>query len=1020
MVAGVQADRLIVRLLGPPEILVGDRMVSLSSKAIGLIAYLALQSSHPLTREVVLELFWPDSPLDSGRKNLRNTLWSIRRAMGEHTIVADDERLGLGQAAWVDVHEFEDAVGRNPRTAIDLYRGAFLDGVSFADAAELELWIDNQRRRLAQLHVRALTTAAELFRARESWHDLIRVADRAIAEDNVHEPMYRALMEGYARLGERGEALRRYDTLRDSLDRELGVTPLAETRALRDAIANGRIRPMRVDGRHYPERRPGFGPTPPIPFVGRVSERAALDTALGQIAGGVARVCLITGELGIGKSRLWQEWAATLPSSATVLEARCLDATQSLPFAPLVELLGNAELRRRIQSPTSTVAPVWLAEVGRLAPDLLLGRTDLPPATSLPTPEERGRVFEGLAQVFLALGGCPIVLFVDDVHWADRTTLEWLRFVVHRLRATPLLLVVAYRPDEASAHLVQLGASWLREGLAHRLPLTRLTAEEEHALGAAVVGDDPSRVERARQRAGGNPFFLLELLRSPLEDVPPVLSALIQARLDRLSELARQVIQVAAALDPDFDAETLRRASGREEDELLDALDELLAAGIVVERQAQLSFSHPLIPAVVRDGLSGPRRSYVFRRAAEALADRYRGRQGEVAGRLVRLYLEASDRARAAVAADQAAEQALAIAAIDEAVDFYRQAIQLAPTPARRAALARVLVRLGSYAEARSAFEQALNEFEAAGDVAGAAQASVGVAESYLIVGRTADVDQWAKRTLALLDNDPNPVIQTFAHLLMGMTAIGTDRSIHSAPVHLEQAVQLAEEHGLADLASRAAFGLGNFYAERGELAVARQLFHRAAAHARRAGDHNQEVLAYNNAAYHALLAGDREEAYRLVDRALALLDAYAFRLPRPYVYSTRGEIALADGKLDEAFEWLTRALNEAELAHYTEQRAGCLANLALVERERGNLDAAVVQLEAARAALEGITVLHLPIKIELWLSETYEQRGELAAAEALLRRAETLLVDGDRRLLQEWATRLRHRLVAGLCQRRN
>jgi DNA-binding SARP family transcriptional activator/tetratricopeptide (TPR) repeat protein len=1018
MVARGQVESPVVRLLGPPEISVGDRAVSLSGKATGLIAYLALQSPRPPTRDVVLELLWPDSALDSGRKNLRNTLWSIRRAIGDDAIVVDEERVGLGPTAWVDVREFEDAVERNPRSAIDLYRGAFLDGVSFADAAELELWIDNQRRRLAQLHVRALTTAAELLRSRESWHDLIRVADRAIAEDNVHEPMYRALMEGYARLGERGEALRRYDALRDSLDRELGVTPLAETRALREAIASGKIPRVRVAGPAPPDRRLSLKLAPAIPFVGRVSERAVLDAALGQVAGGAARVCLITGEVGIGKSRLWQEWAATLPPSATVLDARCLDATQSLPFAPLVELLGNAELRRRIQSPASTVSPVWLAEVGRLAPHLLIGRTDLPPAASLPTLEERGRVFEGLVQVFLALGGCPIVLFVDDIHWADRTTLEWLRFLVHRLRERPFLLVFAYRPDEAPAPLVQLAASWGREGLVHRLPLTRLTAEEEHALGAAVVADDPSRVESARQRAGGNPFFLLELLRSPAEDVPTVLSALIQARLDRLTDAAKQVAQVGAALDPDFDAETLGQASGRDEAELLDALDELLASGIVAERRTQLSFSHPLIPAVVRDSLSGPRRSYVYRRAAEALADRHRDRVGEVAGRLVTLYREAGDRAHAAAAADQAAEHALALAAIDEAVDFYHQAIQLVPTPARRAALARVLVRLGSYAEARASFEQALSEFEAAGDVAGAAQASVGVAESYLIVGRSADVNQWAKRTLALLEQDPDPAIQTFAHLLVGMTTIGADHSIQSAADHLEQAVKLAEEHSLANLASRAAFGLGNFYAERGDLAIARQLFHRAAAHAKRAGEHNQEVLAYNNAAYHALLAGDHEDAHRQVDRALALVDAYAFRLPRPYVYSTRGEIALAEGQLDEASEWLTRALDESELAHNAEQRAGCLANLALVERERGNLDAAVVQLESARAALDGIAVAHLRIRMELWLSETYEKRGELAAAEAALRRAEALLVDGDRRLLQEWATRLRRRLVAGLSRR--
>jgi tetratricopeptide (TPR) repeat protein len=136
-------------------------------------------------------------------------------------------------------------------------------------------------------------------------------------------------------------------------------------------------------------------------------------------------------------------------------------------------------------------------------------------------------------------------------------------------------------------------------------------------------------------------------------------------------------------------------------------------------------------------------------------------------------------------------------------------------------------------------------------------------------------------------------------------------------------------------------------------------------------------------------------------------------------VYSTRGELAAAEGNLEEAFDWFTRALQESEHARNVEQKAGCLANLALLERQRGNLDEAVVQLESARAAVDGISVVHLRIKIELWLSETYQQRGEMAAAEAALRRAEALLVDGDRRLLQDWALRIRQSLVAEIGGRR-
>jgi DNA-binding SARP family transcriptional activator len=1017
MVALERANVPTARLFGPPEVTLGNQVISLSTKAIGLIAYLALQQ-HLVTRDTLLELLWPDSLLESARKNLRNTLWTIRKALGDDAIVGDDDRVALGPSVWVDVRVFEQAVDHNPGAAIELYRGPLLDGVSFVDAGDLEVWIDGQRARLAQLHLRLLAAAADQLRSAQSWRGLIEVADRAIAHDDVHEPMYRALMEGYARLGERGEALRQYQVLRDSLDRKLGMTPLAETEALRDAIVDGTIQAVTASAR-APRNHDLSNVTQSVPFVGRAAELTALDAAMRDAAQGKAVVSLVTGELGIGKSRLWQEWSATLTNPATVLEARCLDATHSIPFAPLVELLGSAPVRARIGSPKSPIAPVWLAEVARLAPYVLAGRADLPVAATLPTTEERGRVFEGLVQTFLALGGRPLVLFVDDIHWADRTTLEWLRYLVHRLRDSPFLLVAAYRPDEAPRPLVGLVASWGRDGVARRVALARLTAEEEGALGAAIVADDPGRIERARCRAGGNPFFLLEILRSGSDDVPTVLSDLIRARVERLTDASRQVVQSAAALEPVFDVETLRRTSGREELETLDAIDELLKSGVVVERQGQLTFSHPLIPMVIRDGLSGPRRAYVYRQAADALASSDPDHLGDVAGRLVRLYGEAGDRARAAHFADIAAERALAVAAVDAAVDFYREAIRLEPTPGRRAALARVLVRIGDFADARAAFEQALSEFEAAGDAAGAARASVGVAESYLVVGRRAEVGRWARRTLSLVERDTDPSTQALAHLLMGMTALASDSTGTDALTPLHEAARISTEFNLPDLAGRATFVLGNFYAERGNLELARQMFHRAAQHASAAGDRYQEVLAFNNAAYHALLASDLDNARQLINRALTLVEVYAFRLPRTYVYSTRGEIALAENNLDEASEWLTRALREAEYARIVEQKAGGLANLALVDRKRGDLDAAVIQLESARATVDGLAVLHLRIKIELWLAETYRDRGEMTAAHEALRRAETLLVDGDRRLLQDWAMRIRQSLVSTLAPER-
>lgn len=173
--------------------------------------------------------------------------------------------------------------------------------------------------------------------------------------------------------------------------------------------------------------------------------------------------------------------------------------------------------------------------------------------------------------------------------------------------------------------------------------------------------------------------------------MPTALAELLRARLERLPDPARQVLQAAAVLEPAFDFPTLRSASGRDEAETLDALDALLSAAVIAERGGAYAFVHPLVAAVVRDGLSGARRTFLQRRAAEAIEVAYTGRLPQIAGRLSAHYAQAGDRAWAASFAEMAAERALALAAPTEAVDFYRQALALDPSPARELGLGRGL-----------------------------------------------------------------------------------------------------------------------------------------------------------------------------------------------------------------------------------------------------------------------------------------------------------------------------------------
>jgi DNA-binding SARP family transcriptional activator len=994
------------------------------AKAVALLAYLAVTRT-PQTREHLLDLLWPESFADAARKNLRNTLWTIRKALGDEVLRTIEDRLDIDPATWIDVREFEARAGEQAdpsggiaerRAALDLYGGTLLDGISFADTADFDLWLTTERERLEQLYLHLLASLIETYRRAGDWREVIPPARLALARDNLQEPMYRALMEAHGRLGERPEALRQYDTLRTTLDRELGVEPLPETEALRAAILDGTLQPATAPPASAPAapirsgRRPSIpGGPPQAPYIGRQAERAALDAERAMAATGQARVVLLTGEVGIGKSRLWSEWAATLPPDEPVLETRCLEATQSLPFAPLIELFSSRAYASRLFTPPSPVPPIWLAEIARILPEVRTMVPDLPAPAVLPAAEERRRVFEAFVQCVLALGGQPLVFFIDDLHWADNATLDWLGYLVHRMREAALLLVAAYRPEEAPPALIHQIAGWGREGLTRRLALERLTPAESVTL-VTELGGDPALAAQVQEQSAGNPYFLIELCQATPGDVPPALAELVRARLDRLPETARQVAQAAAVLEPDFDFPTLRRTSGRGEEETLDALDTLLEAGVLREVGGRYSFNHPFVATVVRDGLSGARRAFIHRRAAEAREAEYAGRLPVIAGRLAAHYEAAGDPARAAAYAEMAAQRALALAAPAEAADFYRQALALEPAPDRQIGLGQALMRQGDMAGARAAYRAARAGFQAAGRRADVARAALSIAETYLPAARPDELLHWVELALPDLDPDADPAAHARAHFLLGAGHLAREDDTAHAERHLNEAADLATANHLPDLAGQSRFELGNLRAQRGDLPGARRAYDEAIAFAQAAGDPFQEVLGHNNAAYHALLAGDLDAAHSHLDTALAMTERSDLRMPRQYLYSTRGELALGEGRPAEAETWFRRGLAEAEYTGNTRQVANYHANLSLARRAQGDLDGALALLEQAQAEAAPLIAPYLQTQIDLWRAELYKVRGEYAAADAALAQATARLANAAHPHLLAWADRLRRK----------
>jgi DNA-binding SARP family transcriptional activator len=995
-----------IALLGTPAVERDGRPIQAPAKAHALLADLAAHDT-PQLRERLLALLWPESGPDAARKNLRNLLWRLRHDLRDD-VVQGDERLALADTAAVDVRAFSraarelggaqahpEATLRAARTMARLYRGALLDGLSLADAPDFELWLTTTREQLHELHLRALHQIVAAERAAGRWPQVLTAARAALAHDPLQEPMYRALIEAHAREGDRAAALRQYALLQEMLERELGVAPLPETELLREAVLHGELQgPALPRERAVGQQAAGAHSAPaapPQPFIGRDVEQAALDAAWTQARSGRAQATLLLGEAGIGKSQLWRVWAERVAREATLLTTQCLAVTEHLPFAPLVDLLHAEPVRRRLAALAHPAPPGWLADIARLTPDIV----DLLPAVARPTPlapaEEQQRVFEALVRSIGAAPGSPTLLFVDDLHWADRATLDWLGYLLHRARDTPLLLVGACRPDELPAPLEALMSQWSRAGVLHRVPLRRLSRAETADLVGALAGDI-AHADDLYERSAGNPLFVLELLRAGPGELPAALSDLIQQRLVRLSDVSRQVLQAAAVLQTDITFDALAETSGRGDAETLDALDALLGAGLLAEGEGGYRFSHPLIAAAVERGVSGARRAILHRRAAAAVEQLHAGRLSEVAGRLAAHHQEAGDRRQVARFAEMAGDRALALAAPAEAAYFYELALSLASAPSRRYGLALARYQQGDLDAAREEFAAAADAFAAAGDMRGAARACLERARSHLASSQNEAVVAWVQRGRAYLAHDPDPAAQALAAYLLGaeLRAVGAD--LGAAVAQLEEAAQLAAHEAAGALIPGILLELGNARAQQGDLVGAIAEYRALVTAARARGDAVGEAIGHNNIAYHALLAGDIATAHAEVAAGLEMAEQQGLPVALQWLLSTRGEIALAEGDWSGAEEWLRRAAREAERFGNTAHAIGIRAKLALAARDRGEGDAALRELEAARAEAAQLADPFLQTQLDLALAESYLLRGDRGSAGDALRVAEDRL----------------------------
>jgi DNA-binding SARP family transcriptional activator len=768
------------------------------AKARSLVKLLALEPGHALHREQVIDLLWPEMDPDAAANNLNQALFVARRTLasvvpgvdGASLIARERQMLSLQPPGglWIDVDAFDRLAATARRSddpasyyaAIDLYGGELLPEDRYED------WAGERREATRDRYLQILLRLADLHSEREEHAPAIDVLRRLIATDPLNEQAHAGLMRLYALTGRPQQALRQYQRLSELLERELDSEPDPATSRLYRAILDHRFPPptrrappvTTTTAPRQPAQETAEPPAEPArDFVDRASEMDALRGAIEQAISGQGRIVLLAGQPGIGKTRTAAEAVEHARSRGMrVLWGRCHEtegAPAYWPWAQVIRAIVAEEDAGALQAEMGPAA----ADIARIAPDVRQVLPDLPESPALDPEQERFRLFDGVAGFVKRLAARqPILLVLDDLHWADRSSLSLLEFLAGEIASSPICVIGAYRDEDVSRHhpLSRTLAVLSRQSGVRRLVLAGLGVDDVARYSEVAAGRPPPRglAVAIHEQTEGNPFFMTEVVRLLIEEgrfeqpdevhswrvtIPPGVRETVGLRMDRLSEEANRVLTIAAVAGREFALPVIERVSDITPDQTLSALEEALAAKVLDEipdEPGSFRFAHILIRQTLYEEVSNARRLQLHRRLAEALETLYGADPDEHLDDLAYhffLSLPGGDAGKAIDYATRAAVRAMGRVAYAEAAGHLERALQALPRlavadPARECDLLLLLGEAqrgaGDLLDARMTFTQAADAARALDSPERLARAALGFESAgvYSVVSDTEGV----------------------------------------------------------------------------------------------------------------------------------------------------------------------------------------------------------------------------------------------------------------------------------------
>jgi predicted ATPase/DNA-binding SARP family transcriptional activator len=743
----LETANLSIQVLGHFQVWYqGDLLVWPTQKSKALFQILLIEPGRLVPTDQLMDYLWPDLPPSKAKNNLWVTISQLRhvlepglpaRARSAYVLKqGEGYRFNSESDYWLDCELFttnltvsQSAANVNEsiavwEAALNLYQGDYIEDEPYAE------WVQHPRAQWRRRYEQLLTNLADAYGQNGNFHQAITHCRKALALDNTNETVYRLLMRCHVSLGERGPALKVYNEVVQVLQDEIGVDPMRETKEL--AL---QIEQLEGDWRFE------VGETQvSSPFIGRRKEIDLFTQLLTQTATGQGRVLIFTGEPGIGKTRLIQETTRLASRKGfQSLTAQCYQMEQALPYQPVIDL---ARQMMEYDSRWQQLATVWLRELALLVPEMeevaVAAMAAAPPSDELDE-SQQGRLFQAIFHLFANKADQhKLLLVVEDIQWADITTLQCLHYLARHIMHVPIALIFTLREESLSTDtdLAALLDNLRREVHAKSLSLSRLTRNETNALLMKSADTAPYSDRLGQwlyQETAGHPFFFTSLLQSLREEglldnaaatdwqmlartdpglaLPDAIRDSVLSRLRRLLQTEREVLDWMAVYGRSLDFSTLQAINSQPRITLLNAVEKLAALQLLEDSMGQYDFNHNKISEVVYHELSATRRTLYHRQIGTTL-EKLTSSTDMVAV-LAYHFERGEENEKALVYWMQAGEHALETYAYEPAAYHFERALALADQPSAQMdaylGLGRTLILLDDHEAAAGVIQQGLN-----------------------------------------------------------------------------------------------------------------------------------------------------------------------------------------------------------------------------------------------------------------------------------------------------------------------